>query len=718
MVIVTLRAKTIEDQGRIYQLWSSISTGQPAQVAQDALVKNAQGTVWQNAQTGTTTGSHLISPGEKIGVVLPTNNVLDYHTIRNDTQQMRVGKTAGATGLMRFELYRADTKALIKLSDKADVDVSTLNDLTTAGNTETSAFVSTGINNPQTGGVILVMHFLAGGTGTIGVPLKTTVAGTLNDGRVISQSTGGAWVTHLMEQPNFRVNFGSAFSIRYMISASSMYYTLSKPFTTSTSSGSQNRMYQRFQGITIPIGATITSAVLTFRTGKSVLASFIGSVKAVDDKSFSLPNPDYTRGSTGAATGSPTSVRDELILRIPVPFYNQPSNATWATSADGAYEGQNLPVNGKVVRTTIPLCRQAGAVGDVRGVILKDLVAGQPGQTVVVVSDNTVPLSSLPVSPTTKDVTFTFTSAPVLNETVFVGVQLINATIGFFEGRRNDPGTGAGNWWNKTSGNWSDASGFGDFTSKIYYETSPVPFLKKTATPTLDSTKTFTQSLQTTTGNEFGAHEKVIDLTTMVQNLVNKFDYNNDSMFFQLGVKPGANGSTGSSVNARLRVYQLANSIQNKLTNVPSNGPAQNKLGGETTATSQGVSTYVPKLVIDFVVAVVTDEIEFDADAVLTIDSFLRSCIEVDGILSVGGGPPIDDFEVALAILANLTANGDQTGFQLLDTTINPVTGQPYNNGIIKNSIGYLNRTNQITGNPYFPSEGAYNFKKTTWTVV
>ncbi len=82
---------------------------------------------------------------------------------------------------------------------------------------------------------------------------------------------------------------------------------------------------------------------------------------------------------------------------------------------------------------------------------------------------------------------------------------------------------------------------------------------------------------------------------------------------------------------------------------------------------------------------------------------------------------PGGDFEVAEAIIDYLAFNGDKTGTELLDELINPVTGNPYNHGAIKNSIGYLNRTAQIVGNPYVPPQaetGAYNFQNTTWTLV
>lgn len=133
-----------------------------------------------------------------------------------------------------------------------------------------------------------------------------------------------------------------------------------------------------------------------------------------------------------------------------------------------------------------------------------------------------------------------------------------------------------------------------------------------------------------------------------------------------------------------------------------------------------GVNGLTTPVSVDAILVVSPTKLaNFSADALVDVGVMTNTLpFTVDTFVSPDD--PDQEFEVAEALLDYLAFNGDKTGTELLAEVINPVTGLPFNHGAIKNSIGYLNRTAQIVGNPYVPLQsetGAYNFKKTTWTV-
>jgi len=223
-------------------------------------------------------------------------------------------------------------------------------------------------------------------------------------------------------------------------------------------------------------------------------------------------------------------------------------------------------------------------------------------------------------------------------------------------------------------------------------------FVKTTPTGTKNLGVTYTPA---STANTPGYPTvSAIDVKPIVQRLVDQFDYNNNSMFFQVR---GIEGGGGTDLSFFIYTHYLYSGAYSPKA---------------TTSTSQATSVFSPKLVIDFSVAVT--QVDSLVDAILVPGVTTKTTqFTVDTFVSPDD--PNNDFEVAEAILDYLAFNGDKTGFQLIAEVINPVTGRPYNTGHIKNAIGYLNRTGQITGNPYVPppnDTGAYNFKKTTWTIV
>jgi hypothetical protein len=208
------------------------------------------------------------------------------------------------------------------------------------------------------------------------------------------------------------------------------------------------------------------------------------------------------------------------------------------------------------------------------------------------------------------------------------------------------------------------------------------------------------------------------DVTNLVQRLVDQFDYNNDKMMFTVeeDFPNTKNGFPPNSTNkVSIYTHYIYSGTPFQTTKLP--------LAGGT-PTSQGTSALSPKLVIDYTAPAPATTSDFTVDAIPLLAPYLRSCTKQDAILISTGPPPPPHigFEVAEAILDYLTTNGDKTGFELLAEVINPTTGRPYTNHAIKNSIGWLQSTNQITGNPYVPPlpepGGSFNFKKTTWTIV
>lgn len=586
MVVITLRAKEPQDQGTIYQYWSSQSL---PQIPTSVDINNGKATFWTRQEFGLNGTPVTLNPGEKVGHQTDTSKGLEYRNtgaLGEQTNSIRISNLNGlATGTVRLELYRADTKALIIVG--TNVDVTTIQNSTTGDDNLAESLIGNTPYTEITGGVIVAAHFFAGGTGSLLITTTNFVGGGPKDGTLARQSTGGSWTRTSSIQPKGRVVAQlNRPENKNMFQASTMYYTLRRPYTSGTT-GYTMQSYYNLKGITIPIGSTINSAVLTIRHGRVDLfggiSTMYGQIKAVDDKSFSLPQPNVTY---------------------------------------------------------------------------------PPGQ--------------------------------------------VNPTLGY---------------------------------ERVVHRTtgSAVPFLKTTGagTQTLTAPFTMTEYIPTGAPPPVGGKEKTFDLQAIVQALVNKFDYNNDSMFFQLGLTPSLNGSSGSSLSMRAVMYSRLDSVKNHITNGQTG--TGNEIGPgtpETTATSQGVSTYVPKLVIDFTAGAPPVDFPFTADALLFLGEYLRSCSEVDAILEQGfvtnnllftvdtfvsPDDPGGDFEVAEAILDYLAFNGDKTGFELLAEVINPVTGNPYKNHAIKNAIGYLERENQITGNPFVPppsETGAYNFKKTTWTLV
>lgn len=226
-------------------------------------------------------------------------------------------------------------------------------------------------------------------------------------------------------------------------------------------------------------------------------------------------------------------------------------------------------------------------------------------------------------------------------------------------------------------------------------------WVKDTLSATLKATKTMT----TYSATGYNARPEAFDVKDIVQRLVDQFAYSNDAMYFDM--RPKKRGPYPTIITWEASFYGIYTFGQN-----PS-----------TPATSYGNGPHVTKLIIDFSAAVETTH-DFTVDAIPLLAPYLRSCTKQDAILIQGGPPPPPHigFEVAEAILDYLTTNGDKTGFELLTEVINPVSGRPYTNHSIKNSIGWLQSTNQITGNPYVPPlpepGGSFNFKKTTWTIV
>ncbi len=581
MVTVTLRAKKITDSGMMSMYFSGtsgITSGRAEEV--DRLVPILRNTSLPDGS------AHVINPGEKIGIYLPHLNVDVGRAIFGGSGTIKIGNNMMvATGFYQIEIINATTKAVIKntVATASPVNVNTL--------TNPSSTVSLDCPplpiDENLGGIIVALHFLAGGTGQLFIQNTTNVIPTQGEGRAWTQTTGGSTATFTNENPKMDIKGqGAPIGLQdQSLGASSMSYGLRRPYTSGTS-GYVWYNYQRFGGITIPQGATINSAIMTLRTSGS--GTYMDAyIKAVDDKSFSLPNPrqSYAAAANGQPPGTPnvgTRIKSQLIER---------------TGTVGGIKGQNA-----------------------------------------------------------------------------------------------------------------------------------VPWLKKTATPTQDSSKLVQFGTGAGTQRRRGDAEENFDVKDLVQNLVNKFNYSDDSMFFNIGLRKGTptGYSQGGSVFTGRGIYQRIDSIFNKQTIFSPNQNRHVNSGGTytapgTTATSQGVSTFVPKLVIDFTAVSPSTDFPFTADSLLFLGAYLRSCYEVDARLIVSG-PAHEGFEVAEAILAYLNANGDSTGFVLLASVINPTTGRVYTNHAIKSSIGYLQSTNQITGNPYVPPlpepGGSFNFKKTTWSIV
>lgn len=472
MVTITLRSKEQTDQGTIYEYWYS-GTPTPGYDR----VQNRGAELLSNQPIVGGLGAFVtILPGEKVGIGVFTSQSFDYHGVWDGSGQnvlLRKG-TLGTSGPMQIELYRADTKALIAIGTPTF-------DAVSLGGPGTGSFTNRNNNfppittySPNPGGVLVVAHFLAGGIGNIEYGLTPNVTPAPIDGQLVKQLTGGTWNTYTSKQAGGGVQIGARnpgqTNQGHNISAANMSTNLQQG--AGGSSGYVRTQFVKFRGITIPMGATINSAIMTLRYGFNP-QFFNAEVKAVDDKSFTLPSPMISRGG-------------------------------WT---DGTFTGSGSPTS--------------------------------------------------------------------------VHSQLINRTAG-------------------------------------------VPWLKKTATPTLDSVKAFTLSTVADPGTAGGTdikgiYEKTIDMAVMIQNLVNKFDYSNDSMFFNIGIQPGVNGT---NVNIEANIYSLNDSIRNHINPVPTgfNNGVPPVL--ETTATSQGASIYVPKLVIDFTSVQIP---------------VLRSCRTVDALLIAQG---------------------------------------------------------------------------------
>jgi len=545
MVTITLRAKEMGDSGVIYQYWYSSQFTAP-QAPLFGSVKNVEDRRLARFFTAPTVYEPF-APGEKIGIgfFIPTS--IDYRNpIQNTSPHRFVLQNIGgtATGTIQFELYNATTKALIT-SDPTTINVATLN--ASPGDTSTP-FTLEALTKfaPITGGAYYVAHFLAGGTGSVGLALTNNVTPAPKDGQVVKQLTGGTWTTQTNKQPfgHWYANLRYAHNFKGDIYAYGMDKNLQQVFGTTTSYvGFTNESYHRFGGITIPIGSTINSAILTIRHGlvkvnnPLALTTAKGRIKAVDDKSFTLsvPQATYPRGS--------------------------------------------IPGNNDIY------------------------------------------------------------------------TKLIKRTTG-----------------------------------------GAIPFLQTTGAGTNDFTKEFTMTDYNPPGEDRyaqGPKSIATDVTAMVQALVDKFDYSDDSMFFQMGLKPDQAQWNTSYVLFEMQIYTRAISVFNHVN--PVNFPTGlTPLPGtlqvpETTATSQGVSTFIPKLVIDFsapagttvdfdvdailipaptqvdfdVDAILSgaNQVDFDVDAELRLFPYLRSCRFVDAILSLARD---NDFSVD----ANVTLEKGQA-FQL-----------------------------------------------------
>ncbi len=474
--VVTLRAKDMDQNGFMAQYFSGATL--------------TSGYVWNRGRTRLIRNEHFgsggtvtIAPGESIGIILPNSGMRDASASFN-FNRLTMSKSVGATGTFEFKQYRASDKTL-KVGSETQLFPITNGDVASLSTTPTlQMFNFKGSPPDETlGGLIVVVEFLAGGTGTIGIE-KTAVAPTKpEDGYMAKKSTGGAWSTITGSQPGMQI-YGKAWKgLAYQdIYAFYLTYGLSQAYTTGTSGYARQEHYSHFKGITIPQGSTINSAIITLSMSQSFPPQFDMRMRAVNDKSFALPNPTGSRGGHNGGLGSPTSIRSQLIKR-----------------------------------------------------------------------------------------------------------------------------------------------------------TAGVPFVKKTATPTADLTVPviLRNTTMTVGGNEWGNNARDIDVQTIVQKLVNSFDYNNDSMFFQLGIPPGTpTGVSTGYVSSQIKVYTRANSTFNKATVVPyTTNPAGNQQGqfrdpnkdgflgavpgGEVTATSQGVSTRVPKLVIDFTAGGGATDLNFVADAML-----------------------------------------------------------------------------------------------------
>ncbi len=476
--VVTLRAKDMADSGMMAQYFSgtSLTSGYVWNRGRVRIIRNES----QPAGTPVT-----ISPGESIGIILPNSGSRDGFGKFNFSR-LSLGKSVGATGTFTFKQYRASDKVLkagfeTQLFPITNGDVASLA-VTPA--TTTQNFNFSGSPPDETnGGLVIVVEFLAGGTGTLSLNTVSVIPTKPEDGYLVKRSTAGAWSTLTAAEPLRMQIYGNAGRGLVAADVYAYYLTLGmeQAYTTGTSGYARQEHYTRFKGITIPQGSTINSAILTYRT-TSVFPAVLGmKLRAVNDKSFSLPNPSYSRGDRQGAIGSPTSIRSQLIKR-----------------------------------------------------------------------------------------------------------------------------------------------------------TAGVPFVKKTATPTADLTVpvTFKTTTLTATGNGWGRNEKTVDVIALVQRLVNDFDYNNDSMFLQLGLIPGT--PTGVSTGYRstsMGIYTKGVSTFNKQSVVPftsntafigqsgafrdPNTYFRGNPGGETTATSQGASIYVPKLVIDFTAGGGATDLDYVVDALL-----------------------------------------------------------------------------------------------------
>jgi len=267
---ITMKADTQEDSGQIYL------AGSPTTWPSDGYVINKQRSAAEviSNTTGVGTGRTLL-PGDAYGVFLPMTERLDVAIIRLQASN-------SATGTVVAKVYDASTKILLKTGDS--FDASLLNTFQTIAIPIPELLTNAG------SGYYIVWEFQAGGTGTITM-FPTTDVVSATTGQVVER-VSGVWTEQpALQAPRVQVNKRNGLMPQGKAGWVSM--TGNGLIATSGTDGGRSSRYHRFGGITIPMGATINTATLSLhiRGTDNGAYPFKQQMKAVNDKSFTLPNP-------------------------------------------------------------------------------------------------------------------------------------------------------------------------------------------------------------------------------------------------------------------------------------------------------------------------------------------------------------------------------------------------------------------------------------------
>jgi len=344
LVTIISKADGKKDSGRIHlEPYQSTTTQPPSYAGGFVQFNNQRGTpvdvgsghlsVFSNGPLATPGLTSVnVGPGDSIGIFINNGKAFRFGRVFV-TGIRNVGGTG--TGTVRCKVYDVQSGALISTSSVPNLDLSAFNDLGGGGSIFNFPLPQNAVGVGAQG-VYVVLELDAGGSGLMGLRINTNATPTVLQGQRATR-IGGVFAVNTTESPVFHL-WDLDQWVPNELQWQSMTPQGSLPASGTT--GYRDTAYHRFKGITIPQGAIINTALLALQVGTHMNSSqqtlpWKFGIKAVDDKSFSLPSPSISYTSYD-------SIHSKLEFRSAgVPFLKKTATPT-----------QDLSVTSSITPTT------------------------------------------------------------------------------------------------------------------------------------------------------------------------------------------------------------------------------------------------------------------------------------------------------------------------------------------------------------------------------